>query len=130
MIIELIDISVMTGIKSTPTASVKVVMEDETFVASETGVGPVDAAIKAIQKISDKVAHIRLKDFKIDAITGGTDALGEVVIKVEDDEGNVATARSSDGDIVVASAEAMIDGINKILTKKKIAAPKEQLANP
>ena len=52
------------------------------------------------------------------------------MIKVEDDEGNVATARSSDGDIVVASAEAMIDGINKILTKKKIAAPKEQLANP
>ena len=104
MIIELVDISVMTGIKSTPTASVKVVMEEETFVASETGVGPVDAAIKAIQKISDKIAHIRLKDFKIDAITGGTDALGEVVIKVEDDEGNVATARSSDGDIVVAQS--------------------------
>ena len=81
-IIELVDISVMTGIKSTPTASVKVVMEEETFLASETGVGPVDAAIKAIQKISDKIAHIRLKDFKIDAITGGTDALGEVVIKV------------------------------------------------
>ena len=129
-IIELVDISVMTGSKSTPTASVKVVMEEETFLASETGVGPVDAAIKAIQKISDKTAHIRLKDFRIDAITGGTDALGEVVLKVEDDEGNVATARSSDGDIVVASAEAMIDGINKILTKKKIAKPKATLPNP
>ena len=105
-------------------------MDGETYVASETGVGPVDSAIKAIQKISDKLAHIRLKDFRIDAITGGTDALGEVVIKVEDDEGNVATARSSDGDIVIASAEAMIDGINKILTKKRVASPKATLPNP
>jgi len=129
-ILELIDISVMTGIKTTPTASVKISMNGETHVAAETGVGPVDSAIKAIQKISDKLAHIRLKDFRIDAISGGTDALGEVVIKVEDDEGNVATSRSSDGDIVIASTEAMIDGINKILTKKKISSPKEQLANP
>ena len=51
-------------------------------------------------------------------------------LKVEDNEGNIATARSSDGDIVIASTEAMIDGINKILTKKKISSPKEQLANP
>ena len=129
-VLELIDISVMTGIKSTPTASVKISMNGETHVAAETGVGPVDSAIKAIQKISDKVAHIRLKDFRIEAISGGTDALGEVVIKVEDNEGNIATARSSDGDIVIASTEAMIDGINKILTKKKISSPKEQLANP
>ena len=105
-------------------------MNGETHVAAETGVGPVDSAIKAIQKISDKIAHIRLKDFKIEAISGGTDALGEVVIKVEDNEGNIATARSSDGDIVIASTEAMIDGINKILTKKKISSPKEQIANP
>ena len=129
-VLELIDISVMTGIKSTPTASVKISMNGETHVAAETGVGPVDSAIKAIQKISDKVAHIRLKDFRIEAISGGTDALGEVIIKVEDNEGNIATARSSDGDIVIASTEAMIDGINKILTKKKISSPKEQLANP
>ena len=129
-ILELIDISVMTGVKATPTASVKISMNGETHVAAETGVGPVDSAIKAIQKISDKIAHIRLKDFKIEAISGGTDALGEVVIKVEDNEGNIATARSSDGDIVIASTEAMIDGINKILTKKKISSPKEQIANP
>ena len=129
-ILELIDISVMTGVKATPTASVKISMNGETHVAAETGVGPVDSAIKAIQKISDKIAHIRLKDFKIEAISGGTDALGEVVIKVEDNEGNIATARSSDGDIVIASTEAMIDGINKLLTKKKISSPKEQLANP
>ena len=52
-ILELIDISVMTGIKTTPTASVKISMNGETHVAAETGVGPVDSAIKAIQKISD-----------------------------------------------------------------------------
>ena len=55
-VLKLIDISVMTGIKSTPTASVKISMNGEIHVAAETGVGPVDSAIKAIQKISDKYA--------------------------------------------------------------------------
>jgi 2-isopropylmalate synthase len=76
------------------------------------------------------LASIRLKEYRLEAITGGTDALGEVVIKVEDKEGNSATARSSSGDIVIASVEAMIEGINRILMKKKLSTPKVILPNP
>jgi 2-isopropylmalate synthase len=129
-LLELEDMSVMTGINSTPTASVKLSMDGNTYVAAETGVGSVDSAIKAIQKISERLASIRLKEYRLEAITGGTDALGEVVIKVEDKEGNTASARSSSGDIVVASVEAMIEGINRILMKRKLTRPKVRLANP
>jgi len=122
--------SVMTGINSTPTASVKLSMDGNTYVAAETGVGSVDSAIKAIQKISERLASIRLKEYRLEAITGGTDALGEVIIKVEDKEGNTASARSSSGDIVIASVEAMIEGINRILMKRKLTRPKVRLANP
>ena len=129
-VLELMDISVLTGMSATPTASVKLSMNGKIYVAAETGVGSVDSAIKAIQKISDKLAHITLKEYRLEAITGGTDALGEVVIKVEDADGNMATARSSSGDIVIASVEAMIEGINRILIKKKLTGPKLSLPNP
>lgn len=129
-VLELVDISVLTGMSATPTASVKLSMNGKTYVAAETGVGSVDSAIKAIQKISDKLARITLKEYRLEAITGGTDALGEVVIKVEDADGNMATARSSSGDIVIASVEAMIEGINRILIKKKLTGPKLSLPNP
>ncbi|MEE8239329.1 MAG: 2-isopropylmalate synthase [Nitrososphaerales archaeon] len=129
-LLELEDMSVMTGINSTPTASVKLSMDGNTYVAAETGVGSVDSAIKAIQKISERLASIRLKEYRLEAITGGTDALGEVVIKVEDKEGNTASARSSSGDIVIASVEAMIEGINRILMKRKLTRPKVRLVNP
>ena len=118
-ILQLSDLAVMTGVKMVPTASVKLTIDDKTYVASETGVGPVDAAVKAIQKVTDTLANITLKEYRIDAITGGSDALAEVVIKVGDKEGNVASSRYAGEDIVVASVEAMIDAINKILLKKK-----------
>ncbi|MEM4311076.1 MAG: 2-isopropylmalate synthase [Nitrososphaerales archaeon] len=118
--VQLLDLAVMTGIKVVPTASVKLMIEGKEILAAETGVGPVDSAIKAIQKISESFAKIRLKEYRLDAITGGSDALAEVSIKVEDHEGNMAWARAIGEDVVVASVEAMIDGINKLLMKKKI----------
>jgi len=117
--VQLLDLAVMTGIKVVPTASVKLKVEDKEMVAAEIGVGPVDSAIKAIQKISENFANIRLKEYRLEAITGGSDALAEVSIKVEDKEGNMAWARAIGEDVVVASVQAMIDGINKLLVKKK-----------
>ena len=54
-IIELTDFAVTTGIRVIPTASVKIVLDGKEYVAAEWGVGPVDAAIKAIQKITNKL---------------------------------------------------------------------------
>ena len=52
-------------------------------------------------------------------MTGGSDAVAEVIIKVEDKEGNVVSSRGAREDIVMASVEAMINGINKLLMRRK-----------
>ena len=118
-IIDLVDLAVITGIKVVPTASVKIVLDGKEYVAAETGVGPVDSAVKAIQKITDNLANIKLREYRLAAITGGSDALAEVIIKVGDKDGNVVSTRATGEDVVIASVEALIDGINKILIKKK-----------
>lgn len=117
-IVDLVDFAVITGIRVIPTASIKLVIGDKEYVAAETGVGPVDAAIKAIQKVTDSLADVRLMEYRLEAITGGSDAVAEVIIKVEDKEGNIVSARGAREDIVMASVEAMINGINKILLKR------------
>ncbi|HEU16247.1 MAG TPA: hypothetical protein ENO38_01060, partial [Nitrososphaeria archaeon] len=89
---------------------------------SSVGVGPVDAALRAIQSVVREIADVRLVEYRLEAITGGSDALGEVVVKVEDDLGNMASARSVGTDIVMASVDAMVDGINKILQKRQAGA--------
>ncbi|MEM2939697.1 MAG: 2-isopropylmalate synthase, partial [Candidatus Bathyarchaeia archaeon] len=112
-IVELSDLAVVTGLRVIPTASVKLIMDGKEYIAAETGVGPVDAAIKAIQKITDSLANVRLTEYRLEALTGGSDAVAEVIIKVEDRDGNVVSARGAREDIVMASVEAMINGINK-----------------
>lgn len=121
-IVDLVDLSVMTGVKMLPTASVKLVIGGETYVAAETGVGPVDSAVKAIQKITSNMADLRLEEYRLEAITGGTDALAEVAVKVGDSLGNIASARAAGEDIVVTSVQAMIEGINKILQRRQQTA--------
>ncbi len=118
-IVELTDFAVTTGIRVIPTASVKLILDGKEYIAAETGVGPVDAAIKAIQKITNQLANVRLTEYRLEALTGGSDAVAEVIIKVEDKEGNIVSARGAREDIVMASVEAMINGINKLLARRK-----------
>ncbi len=119
--VDLTDLAVITGIKVIPTASVKIALDGKEYVAAETGVGPVDAAIKAIQKLTANLVNVTLKEYRLEALTGGSNAVAEVVIKVEDKDGNIVSARSAREDIVMASVEAMINGINKCLLKGRIA---------
>jgi len=118
-IVDLRDLAVVTGIKVIPTASVKLVLDGKEYVAAETGVGPVDAAIKAIQKLTHSLANVRLSEYRLEALTGGSNAVAEVIIKVEDKDGNIVSARAAREDIVMASVEAMINGINKCLIKRR-----------
>jgi 2-isopropylmalate synthase len=118
-IVDLGDFAVITGIKVIPTASVKLMLDGKEYITSETGVGPVDAAMKAIQKLTRSLVNVRLNEYRLEAMSGGSDAVAEVVIKVEDKEGNVVSARAVREDIVMASVEAMINGINKCLTKER-----------
>lgn len=118
-IVDLCDLAVMTGIKVIPTASVRLVLDGTEYSAAETGVGPVDAVLKAIQKLTRNLTKISLNEYRLEAITGGSNAVAEVVIKVEDEKGNIISARAAREDIVMASVEAMINGINKCLIKNR-----------
>ncbi len=116
-IVSLSDLAVITGIKVIPTASVRLVLNGIEYIAAETGVGPVDAVLKAIQKLTSNLESVRLNEYRLEAITGGSNAVAEVIIKVEDEKGNIVSARAAREDIVMASVEAMINGINKLLIK-------------
>jgi 2-isopropylmalate synthase len=117
--VALSDLAVVTGLSVVPTASVRFVVNGESHIAAETGVGPVDAAIRAIQKVSDRFASIRLKEYRLNAISGGSDSLAEAWVKVETKDGMTATARAVGSDVVVSSVNAMMGGINMILMKNR-----------
>jgi hypothetical protein len=119
-IIELSELAVMTGTRMTSTASVRVILNGKEYTSAETGVGPVDAAMRALQKITRDL-NVSLKEYRLEALTGGSDAVAEVIIKVEDKDGNIVSARAAKEDIVKASVEAMITGINRLLLRKGIS---------
>jgi 2-isopropylmalate synthase len=115
---KLYDFTIFTGMHTIPTAVIRLNAEGKDLIASETGVGPVDAALKAIQKIAADVANIKIREYRLGSISGGSDAQAEVSVKVEDKNGNIVSAKKANEDIVVASVEAMMDAINKVLLKK------------
>jgi len=78
-------------------------------------VGPVDAAVKAVRGLLGDDTSIKLRDFRIEAISGGSDALAEVIIGVEDDRGKRVSARSAREYIVMASVEALVSAINRLI---------------
>jgi len=112
------ELSVMTGNKLTSTAVIKAKVKDKERIKSQTGVGPVDAALKAVQSLIKEFAVIKLREFRIEAISGGSDALAEVIVGVEDENGNVITAKAASDDIVMASVQALINAINRLMTVK------------
>jgi len=120
---KLYDFHIVTGMNIIPTAVVRLKTDGKYFISSEIGVGPVDAALKAIQKIVGEMESIKIREYKLDSITGGSDALAEVSVKVEDSNGDVVSARKAGEDVVVASVQAMIDAINKVMLRKVLHTP-------
>ncbi len=112
--INLKEVTVVTGDKITPTASVKLEVFKETMVEASVGVGPVDAAINAIKKVGAAVAEIELEDYHVKSVSGGTDALVEVVLRLRRGDRTV-TATGARGDIVMASVEAFVSGMNTLM---------------
>ncbi len=118
--IQLSELTVVTGDKVTPTASVKLVLNGKSLTEAAVGIGPVDAAINAIRKAVSAVEPIQLEQYHVKAITGGTDALVEVIVRLRKGD-RIATALGARGDIVMASVEAMISGMNVLMTDYKNA---------
>lgn len=86
-------------------------------VVSATGTGPIDAAYKAIDRVV--AVHGDLEEFMVKAITRGIDAIGEVVVRVQAEDGKVYTGRGSDTDIIVSSAKAYVNAINRMITTQR-----------
>jgi D-citramalate synthase len=112
--IKLEELTVVTGDKVTPTASVRLNLNNTLLSEAATGIGPVDAAMNAIKKAVSAVEPIQLEHYRVNAITGGTDALVEVIVRLKIGD-RIATALGAHGDIVMASVEAMLSGMNVLL---------------
>eukprot|EP00275_Glaucocystis_incrassata_P001778 EC123938.1.p2 GENE.EC123938.1~~EC123938.1.p2 ORF type:complete len:100 (+),score=19.04 EC123938.1:103-402(+) len=78
-----------------------------------TGTGPVDAAFKAIQRIVDIPG--KLLEYQVHSVTAGIDAVGEVTIRMEYNN-RVFSAHAANTDIVVASARAYLNAVNRVLS--------------
>jgi len=117
--IRLEELTVVTGNNVTPTASVRLNLNGNLLTEAATGVGPVDAAIHAIRKAVSAVEPIRLEEYHVNAITGGTDALVEVIVRLRKGD-RVITAMGAHGDIVMASVEAMLSGMNVLMSNHNI----------
>lgn len=117
IIVELDEVRVNTGNKTTPIAKVSLIIEGKKKTAEGRGVGPVDAVSHAINNIVE--GKIRLKEYNLKAITGGTDALADVTITIADKKGNIFRARGVNEDVIMASTVAIVKGLNKALSFEK-----------
>ncbi len=114
---KLINLNVVSGTSVVPAATVQIEIAGKLYQEAGFGDGPVDAAYKTITKITKTKS--RLLKFSVNAITGGTDAQGEVMVILE--EGAIrVTGQGAHTDIIMAAAKAYINGLNKLEYQKRI----------
>jgi len=123
--IKLEEITVVTGSRVTSTASVRLNVNGKMLTEAATGVGPVDAAINAIKKAVGIVEPIQLENYSVKAITGGTNAVTEVAVRISKGD-RKATAIGVNEDIVIASVQAMLSGMNVLMTNYNNQKSKEK----
>jgi 2-isopropylmalate synthase len=123
---RLVDLVVVTGTMVKPNATVKMEVGGEVKSVSVFGDGPIDAAFRAITNLAQ--SKCKLLKFAVSSITGGTEALGEVSVRLEED-GQIITGQGVDPDVVTASARAYINGLNRLKFSKemgpKLGKPEE-----
>jgi len=108
-------IHVESGSDVTPTATVELEIDGRIVRNISEGDGPVDATYRTIKAMTETTSH--LKSYEVKAITGGTDALGEVTVRLEEG-GRTVVGQGADTDIIVASARAYLNALNKLAHKK------------
>lgn len=118
-VLDYLHVSAGTG--TLPTATVKMVRDGETHSDAACGDGPVDAALKTIDRIAGVQGN--LLDYNLQAVTKGKDAVGEVSIQVRFD-GISVNGKGSSTDIVEASAKAYINALNRYVFAQEDAAAK------
>ncbi len=113
-------VEVSCGDHNIPTATVRLIGPDgQTLADAALGTGPVDAVYKAINRIVG--IPNRLTEFTVKSITEGIDAIGEVLIRIESG-GVTYTGRGASTDIIVSSAKAYMNALNRLLVARKGAS--------
>ncbi len=114
---KLVNLNVVSGTVTVPAATVQIEIAGKLYQEAGFGDGPVDAAYKTIARITKTKSH--LLKFSVNAITGGTDAQGEVMVILE--EGGIrVTGQGAHTDIIMAAAKAYINGLNKLEYQKRL----------
>ena len=102
---------VISGTTVLPMASVKLQINERSVKGADYGNGPIDSAFNAIAKLTGTESE--LLRFSVSALTGGTDAQGEVTVRLREN-GLIALGKGADPDIITASAKAYINGLNRL----------------
>ncbi len=108
---KLLNMNVASGTVAIPTATVEMEVDGKRIKEAGFGDGPVDAAFKTIAKITGTKS--RLLKYAVNAITGGTDAQGQVTVRLEEED-FIVTGQGAHTDIIIASAKAYINALNRL----------------
>ena len=111
---KLVSFKISSGTNIKPQAEVALDKKGKILTSQSGGDGPVDACFRALDKITNFKA--KLEDFRLEAVTSGKDALGQVSLKLNT-RGSTVSGRGSSTDIVEAAVKAYIDAVNKLETK-------------
>lgn len=118
--IKLVALKVCSETGEIPLSKVTLWVDGEERQAESEGSGPVDASYQAIEAIANSGTKLQL--YSVNNITSGTDAQGEVTVRLEKG-GRIVNGQGADVDIVIASAKAYINALNKLLTAAERAHP-------
>jgi len=118
--IRLVAMKVCSETGETPHATLSLNVDGEEQLADASGGGPVDAAFRAIEAVINSGTELLL--YSVNNITSGTDAQGEVTVRLEKD-GRIVNGQGADTDIVIASAKAYINALNKLVSPVKREHP-------
>ncbi len=118
--IKLVSMKVFNETGEMPEATITLSVDGQEQSSTSNGDGLVDATFKAIEVIAQ--SNVQLELYSVNSITGGTDAQGEVSVRLKYD-GRVVNGQGADTDIVIASARAYINALNKLRANQSKAHP-------
>ena len=121
---QLVSMSVCSQTGVTPNATVTLRVDGTEHTTQATGGGPVDATYRAIEKLVNSGVNLQL--YSVNNITSGTDAQGEVTVRVERG-GRIVNGLGADTDIVIASAKAYVHALNLMSVGEKRQHPQGEV---
>ncbi len=121
-IYQLVAMQSSTETGSKPEASVSLTVDGNEKKATSDGGGQVDAAFRAIEEIANSKSKLLL--YSVNNITTGTDSQGEVTVRLER-KGRIVNGQGADTDIVIASAKAYINALNRLVLSERRAHPQK-----